>query len=235
MIKKNTFNCLVFIIHIYFLKVCPRVFHSLRKVEPLAGFHHVCITYISVSIMRWTRRDIFIYINSFTKKHQNKVHTENQTRVIVTLKRESSSCPKTDEGDKTQSSIFNQAVYSGEGVIPAWLPLDSSLDSGLVFSAGSFTLFDQFSCVKLPTWNLTLVFIKSYRYICMKMSRLVHRNLWVMGIHGDLIWLYWFFINPDWDLYLIYGKAEGDMNPHKSQTGFMKKINTIKLNPLKSP
>ena len=32
-------------------------------------------------------------------------------------------------------SIFNETVYSGEGVIPGWLPLDSPIDSGLTFSA----------------------------------------------------------------------------------------------------
>ena len=37
-------------------------------------------------------------------------------------------------------------------------------------------LFYQFSCVKLPIWNLTLFVIKFHRYICMKMSRLVHRT-----------------------------------------------------------
>ncbi len=37
-------------------------------------------------------------------------------------------------------------------------------------------LFDKFSCVKLPIWNVMLFVIKFHRYICMKMSRLVHRN-----------------------------------------------------------
>ncbi len=32
----------------------------------------------------------------------------------------------------------------------------------------------------------------------------------------------------------IYGKLYGDMNPHKSQHGFIKKINTVDSNPHKS-
>ncbi len=33
---------------------------------------------------------------------------------------------------------LSQSDYSGEGVIPGWLPFDSTIDSGLVFSASIY-------------------------------------------------------------------------------------------------
>ncbi len=86
----------------------------------------------------WYRK---LHSNKFTAILRMYDITENQTRVIMTLKRESSSCPKTDypwldftsQLDSLMTlvpestpfpSIFNEAIYSGEGVIPTLLHHD---------------------------------------------------------------------------------------------------------------
>ena len=94
-----------------------------------------------VGTLRWTIRDIFIHIKSFTKHKQNSN--------FLYSKLHSRKCH----------------IWSVRGTVQSWV------------SYMKFThLFDQFSCVKLPIWNLPLFVIKSYRYVCMKMSCMVNRS-----------------------------------------------------------
>ncbi len=103
-------------------------------------------------------------------------YTENQTRVIMTLKRES------------------------KGVIPGWPPLDSPLDSGLVFSVGVWSFHSVFTIVaklltsakcknsrKFPACKLP--FAQNRQFSCSE--NLLFYSAW------RLIWAFYIIISTD--------------------------------------
>ncbi len=87
------------------------------------------------SELRWTIRDIFIHINSFTKDKQNSGFLYCEVSYMkYTCRFYTEVCQIKVITDTSPSGIYTH-------------------------------LFDQFSCVKPLIWNVPLFAIKSYRYI----------------------------------------------------------------------